>query len=210
MFFSFQQHAIERDLAPGPVRTVNLQETSGRRCGPLPPRAWIPRCPSRSGRGDRGMGEAFFAARVATVALGVLGLLGAMLAVTGIFGMASYVVSKRLRDLGIRVALGAGRQEILRRLSGPCLPPAGNRLGGRCCARSAGIARPRPHRLSSHSERSAGAGRSGRHHALAGYAGCADSRPARPGRRPHHAAARGMICGCMWKFKTAILPNRRR
>jgi predicted permease len=59
------------------------------------------------------MDTALFAARVATVALGVLGLLGAMLAVTGIFGMASYVVSKRLRELGIRVALGAGRQEIL-------------------------------------------------------------------------------------------------
>lgn len=60
------------------------------------------------------MGTALFAARVATVALGVLGLLGAMLAVTGVFGMASYAVSKRLRELGIRVALGAGRQEILR------------------------------------------------------------------------------------------------
>lgn len=60
------------------------------------------------------MDTALFAARVATVALGVLGLLGAMLAVTGIFGMASYVVSKRLRELGIRVALGAGQQEILR------------------------------------------------------------------------------------------------
>jgi predicted permease len=57
---------------------------------------------------------ALFPARVATVALGVLGLLGAMLAVTGIFGMASYVVSKRLRELGIRVALGAGQQEVLR------------------------------------------------------------------------------------------------
>lgn len=57
---------------------------------------------------------ALFAARVASVALGVLGLLGAMLAITGIFGMASYVVSKRLRELGIRVALGARQQEVLR------------------------------------------------------------------------------------------------
>jgi len=56
---------------------------------------------------------ALFAPRVATVALGALGLLGAMLAVTGIFGMASYTVSKRLREMGIRVALGAGRREIL-------------------------------------------------------------------------------------------------
>jgi ABC-type antimicrobial peptide transport system permease subunit len=60
------------------------------------------------------MDSALFAARVATVALGILGLLGAMLAVTGIFGMASYAVSKRLRELGIRVALGASQREILR------------------------------------------------------------------------------------------------
>ena len=36
-----------------------------------------------------------------------------MLAVTGIFGMAAYSVSKRLRELGIRVALGAQRREVL-------------------------------------------------------------------------------------------------
>jgi len=48
------------------------------------------------------------------VALGVLGLLGAMLAVTGVFGMASYSVSKRLRELGIRVALGASKRQVLR------------------------------------------------------------------------------------------------
>jgi hypothetical protein len=42
-----------------------------------------------------------------------LGLLGAMLSITGIFGMAAYSVSKRLRELGIRVALGAQRKEVL-------------------------------------------------------------------------------------------------
>ena len=57
--------------------------------------------------------SALFAARVATVALGVLGLLGAMLAITGIFGMASYTVSKRMRELGIRVALGANQRDVL-------------------------------------------------------------------------------------------------
>jgi ABC-type antimicrobial peptide transport system permease subunit len=36
-----------------------------------------------------------------------------MLAVTGIFGMAAYSVSKRLRELGIRIALGASRREVL-------------------------------------------------------------------------------------------------
>jgi predicted permease len=55
-----------------------------------------------------------FPARVATVSLGVLGGLGAMLAVTGIFGMAAYSVSKRLREFGIRIALGAQRKEVVR------------------------------------------------------------------------------------------------
>src|SRR5580658_3241990 len=60
------------------------------------------------------LGLVLFPARVATVALGVMGLLAAMLAVTGIFGMAAYSVSKRLRELGIRVALGARRTQIMR------------------------------------------------------------------------------------------------
>jgi len=57
--------------------------------------------------------SAMFASRVATMALGVLGVIGAMLSITGIFGMAAYSVSKRLRELGIRVALGAQRKEVL-------------------------------------------------------------------------------------------------
>jgi ABC-type lipoprotein release transport system permease subunit len=54
-----------------------------------------------------------FPARAATMALGVLGLMGAMLSITGIFGMAAYSVSKRLRELGIRMALGAPRKQVL-------------------------------------------------------------------------------------------------
>jgi len=61
-----------------------------------------------------GMGLALFPSRVATVSLGVLGMMGAMLTITGIFGMAAYSVSKRLRELGIRMALGAQRKEVLR------------------------------------------------------------------------------------------------
>ena len=50
---------------------------------------------------------------MATISLGVLGVMGPLLAVTGIFGMATYEVSKRLRELGIRIALGAQRKELL-------------------------------------------------------------------------------------------------
>ena len=60
-----------------------------------------------------GLDIALFPSRVATVALGILGLMGAMLSITGIFGMAAYSVSRRLRELGIRIALGAQHKEIL-------------------------------------------------------------------------------------------------
>ena len=59
------------------------------------------------------MNGALFAPRIATTSLGILGVMGAMLSLTGIFGMAAYSVSKRLRELGIRIALGAQRSEVL-------------------------------------------------------------------------------------------------
>jgi len=62
---------------------------------------------------SRGLDGALFPARVATIALGILGAMGAMLSITGIFGMAAYSVSQRLRELGIRIALGAQRREVL-------------------------------------------------------------------------------------------------
>ncbi|HZQ17714.1 MAG TPA: ABC transporter permease [Terriglobales bacterium] len=62
---------------------------------------------------EREMGTAMLPAEAASIALGVLGALGALLSVTGIFGMAAYSVSKRLRELGIRVALGAQPREVL-------------------------------------------------------------------------------------------------
>jgi ABC-type antimicrobial peptide transport system permease subunit len=42
-----------------------------------------------------------------------MGLLAAMLAVTGIFGMAVYNVSRRMKELGIRVALGARTRHVM-------------------------------------------------------------------------------------------------
>ena len=110
MFFSFLQHPSsdtwiivrsQRD----PQQIAAALQRSMRSLDPALPleiRTW-----------HNELDSALFAARVATVSLGVLGLLGAMLAITGIFGMASYTVSKRLRELGIRIALGADQRKVL-------------------------------------------------------------------------------------------------
>ena len=60
------------------------------------------------------IGGVLFPPHMAAVSLGVMGVIGAVLSITGIFGMAAYSVSKRLRELGIRVALGAQRKQVLK------------------------------------------------------------------------------------------------
>jgi predicted permease len=62
-----------------------------------------------------------FPSRIAAMALGVLGVMAAMLSITGIFGMAAYSVSKRMKELGIRIALGAERKEVLQAALGRAL-----------------------------------------------------------------------------------------
>ncbi len=54
-----------------------------------------------------------FPARAATIALGAMGVLAAMLALTGVLGMAAYNVSRRMKEIGIRVALGARQRHVI-------------------------------------------------------------------------------------------------
>jgi predicted permease len=102
-FLVVRSHRDPQQLAAA-MRTKLHQLDSGL---PVDPKTW-----------NELLSVVLFPSHVATMSLGVMGVIGAMLSVTGIFGMAAYSVSKRLRELGIRVALGAQRTQVLQAVLG--------------------------------------------------------------------------------------------
>ena len=57
---------------------------------------------------------AWFGPRIASLFLGVLGIVSMLLAGVGLYGVMAYSVSRRTREIGIRLALGAGPDGVLR------------------------------------------------------------------------------------------------
>jgi ABC-type antimicrobial peptide transport system permease subunit len=59
------------------------------------------------------LGFAFYPARMSASLLGLFSLLGLSLAMLGLYGLLAFVIRRRTREVGIRIALGAQKKDVM-------------------------------------------------------------------------------------------------
>jgi predicted permease len=86
-----------------------LVKAAGATLAALDPTAAVEVKPMR-----QALGFALLPSRVGAAMFGAIGLLGLLLAAVGLTGLMAYSVARRLQEIGLRVALGANRSDIVR------------------------------------------------------------------------------------------------
>ena len=116
VFFPISQHPATSTVLIVRTKAGVSENAAGEMAGTIRNviRDLDPAVPIRdSGTWSSQLSLSLFPSQVATVALSLFGGFGLLLSITGTFSVASYMVGKRLRELSIRVALGARGKHVL-------------------------------------------------------------------------------------------------
>jgi putative ABC transport system permease protein len=79
---------------------------------------------------EQRIGESLATARFNTLLLTLLGGVGLLLAVLGIYGVIAYFVTRRTHEIGVRLALGASRLDVIGLVVKQATVPVGLGIGG--------------------------------------------------------------------------------